>query len=179
MYDQDHYTALLSSYDSGIALSYFSNAAIRAIQMKSEVLYNTSYSYPGDYVPLLKPEEIDEELKLTNEGDMLIPPVNITEQADSFKIDVAIPGVKREDFLVHTNENVLFVRVLHKDYGPKEVQHFQLHEFNYKCFDRHITLPDNADPEFSSAEYKGGILQLVMPKTNQPVKNRHNRIVVY
>lgn len=148
--------------------------------MENDVLYSPDCSiYPGHYVPLLKPEEIDEELRLSHEGEMLFPPVNITEMADSFKIDVAIPGVKREDFLVHTNENVLFVRVLQKDFGPKEVQHFQLHEFNYQCFDRHVTLPDDADPEFSSAEYKGGILQVVMSKTKRPAKNRHNRIVVY
>lgn len=148
--------------------------------MISDIIYNTSCSiYPGGYVPLLRPEEIDEGLRLCHEGQMLLPPVNITELPDSYKVEIAIPGLRRQDFLLHAKGNVLFVRVLHRDMGSKEVRHFQLHEFNYECFDRHITLPDNADPEFSSAEYKRGLLQIVMPKTNRPVKNEYNRIVVY
>ncbi len=70
--------------------------------MKSDILYSPDCSiYPGDYMPLLRAEEIEEELKLSHEGEALFPPVNITELADSFKVEVAIPGVRREDFLLH------------------------------------------------------------------------------
>ena len=148
--------------------------------MKNITLYDTDCSiYPGDYVPLLKAEEIEEELRHSHEGQALFPPVNITELADSFKVEVAIPGVRREDFLLHANENILFVRVLHKEYVLEGSERFQLHEFNYQCFDRPVVLPDNADAEFISAEYKAGILRLLIPKRNQPAKNRHTRIVVY
>jgi HSP20 family protein len=148
--------------------------------MKNIILYDSGCSiYPGDYVPLVKAEEIEEELKHSHEGDTLFPPVNITELADSFKVEVAIPGVRREDFLLHTHENVLFVRVLHKEYVVEGSERFQLHEFNYQCFDRPIVLPDNADAEFTSAEYKAGILRLYIPKSDQPTKGRNTRIVVY
>ena len=148
--------------------------------MKNITLYDTDCSiYPGDYVPLLKAEEIEEELRHSHEGQALFPPVNITELADSFKVEVAIPGVRREDFLVHADENILFVRVLHKEYVLEGSERFQLHEFNYKCFDRQVVLPDNADAEFISAEYKAGILRIYIPKLNQPAKSRHTRIVVY
>jgi len=148
--------------------------------MKSDILYNLGCSiYPGDYVPLLSAREIEEELKLSHEGEALFPPVNITELADSFKVEVAIPGVRREDFLLHTDGNVLFVRVLHKEYLVEGSERFQLHEFNYQCFDRRVVLPDNADAEFMSAEYKAGILRLYIPKSDQPAKNRHTTIVVY
>ena len=148
--------------------------------MENITLYKNDCSiYPGDYVPLLKAEEIEEELKHSHEGEILFPPVNITELADSFKVEVAIPGVRREDFLVHVNENILFVRVLHKEYVLEETERFQLHEFNYQCFDRQVVLPDNADAEFTSAEYKSGILRLYISKTEQPSKNRHTTIVVY
>jgi HSP20 family protein len=148
--------------------------------MENITLYDTDCSiYPGDYVPLLNAEEIEEELKLSHEGEALFPPVNITELADSFKVEVAIPGVRREDFLLHTDGNVLFVRVLHKEYVVEGSERFQLHEFNYQCFDRHVVLPDNADAEFISAEYKAGILRLYIPKSDQPAISRHMRIVVY
>ena len=148
--------------------------------MKNDVLYDAGCSiYPGAYMPLLKEEEVQEELKRPHEGETVLPPVNVKELADSFKVEVAIPGVKREDFLIHSDGNVLSVCVLHKECGLHEGERFQLHEFNYECFDRHIILPDNADAEFVSAEYKAGILRLYVPKAKQPAKNQHTRIAVY
>jgi HSP20 family protein len=148
--------------------------------MENDILYSPVCSiYPGEYVPLLKTEEIEEELRHSHEGEALFPPVNITELADSFKVEVAIPGVRRENFLLHANENILFVRVLHKEHVLQGEECFQLHEFNYECFDRRIILPENVDPEFTSAEYKAGILRLHVPKSTLPAKNMHTRIVVY
>ena len=148
--------------------------------MENDVLYDTGcLIYPGAYVPLLKEEEVQEELKHPHEGETIVPPVNVIELADSFKVEVAISGVKKEDFLIHSDGNVLSVCVLHKECGLHEGERFQLHEFNYECFDRHIILPDNADSEFASAEYKAGILRLYILKAKQPAKNLHTRIVVY
>lgn len=148
--------------------------------MANIVLHRSDYSiYPGDYVPLIKEEQIREELKHPHKGKMLFPPANITELADSFKIEIAIPGVKREDILIRADENVLSVYVLHKECPMHDQESIQLHEFNYECFERHIILQDNADAEFVSAEYKEGILLLYVPKTKQPAKNLHTSIVVY
>lgn len=148
--------------------------------MENDIINNAgSSTYPGSYVPMIKEEEILKELKRTHEGKMLLPPVNVAELPDSFKVEVAIPGVKREDFLIQADGNTLSVFVLHKDCEHPERECFKLHEFNYECFDRPIVLPDNADAEFTCAEYKEGILHLYVPKTIQPVKNLHTRIVVY
>lgn len=130
-------------------------------------------------MPLLKKEQIDEELCRFHEGEMLFPPVNIEELADAFKMEIAIPGIKRENFLVNIDGHVLFVRVLHKRPGHKKGPNFKLRVFNDVCFERRINLPVNADAEFISAEYKGGILQVIMPKTTRPVKNLHMQVVVY
>jgi HSP20 family protein len=148
--------------------------------MKNYNLYNGGCSvYPGDYVPLFKAEEMQEELKGFNKNEMVFPPANITELADAYKVEVAIPGAKREDFLIEADENILSVAVVHKQLAQAAVESFQLHEFNYNCFDRHIVLPHNANTEFISAEYKTGILRLYIPKVKQPAKNLHTTIVVY
>ena len=148
--------------------------------MENDVLYDTDcLIYPGTYVPVLKEEEVQSGLTRPHEGETVLPPVNVTELSDSFKVEVAIPGVKREDFLIRSDGNVLSVCVLHKEYRLHEGERFQLHEFNYECFDRHIILPDNADLEFISAEYKSGILCLYVPKEKHPAANLHSRIVVY
>ncbi len=148
--------------------------------MKNYNLYNGGCSvYPGDYVPLFKAAEMQEELKGFNKNEMVFPPANITELADAYKVEVAIPGAKRENFLIQADENILSVAVVHKQLGQADTENFQLHEFNYNCFDRHIVLPHNANTEFISAEYKTGILRLYIPKVKQPAKNLHTTIVVY
>jgi len=148
--------------------------------MEKDVFYETvCVIYPGTHVPVVKEEEFLSALKLPHDGGSILPPVNVTELADLFKVEVAIPGVKREDFLIHADDNILSVCVMHKEPGNHDGEIFQQHEFNYECFDRHIILPDNADADFISAEYAAGILYLHVPKTKQPAKNLHNRIVVY
>jgi HSP20 family protein len=147
--------------------------------MYNDLTHTMHYSYPGNYVPLLREEQIDEELGHCQEGDMLFPPVNISELPGAYKLEVAIPGIRREEFLIHIDDNVLFVRVLHKNREEAGVQNFQLHEFNYVCFERKINLPANADPAFLSAEYKGGILQVIVPKAARPVDGPSIQVVVY
>jgi len=147
--------------------------------MCSDIKYDACYSYPGEYVPLLTDEQINEELCRCHEGKMLVPPVNLVELPDAFKVEIAMPGLRREDFLVHIDGNVLYVRVLHKETATKDLQNFKLHEFNYVCFEKSIHLPPDADPGFMSAEYKAGMLQVVVPKTQHAVKSPYVQVVVY
>lgn len=135
--------------------------------------------YPGEYVPLLKEEQIKEELKRLDKADTFLPAVNVAELDNAFKVEVAIPGVKREEFLIQADENILSVCVMHKECDVSEPENFHLHEFNYDCFKRQITLPKNVDAEFAGAEYREGILRLLVPKTRRPAKNIHKTIVVY
>jgi HSP20 family protein len=135
--------------------------------------------YPGVFVPLMKEKEVQNELKKSYKSKTVLPAVNVTELSDSFKVEVSIPGVKREDFLIFADENILSVCAVHKDCGLHKGEKSQRHEFNHECFDRHIILPENADSDFISAEYAAGILYLHVPKTKQPAKNLHTRIAVY
>jgi len=148
--------------------------------MQNSESYKYGYSiYPGEYVPLLNKEEIKEELKQSHQGETVQPPVNLTELNNSFTLEIAIPGVKREEFLIYIDENILSVGVLHERCRGHKSESFHLHEFNYSCFDRHINLPANVDSQFVRAEYAAGILHLDMPKTRQPEKKDHIPVVVY
>jgi HSP20 family protein len=148
--------------------------------MENDILYETAcLIYPGCYVPLLKEEEVNSALTLSPEGETILLPVNLSEFTNFFKVELPVPGVKREDILVHSDGNVLSVYVLHKKAGGNREERFQLHEFNYDCFSRHIILPVNADPEFANAEYKEGMLRLFIPKTEQAGKKVKTEIAVY
>jgi len=147
--------------------------------MKRKLVYNDCLKYPGDYIPMHNEEEIREELQDHHEGNLQQPLVNIKEVDNLYKVEIAIPGVKREDFVIYAEENILTVSLLHKESDCGETEKFKMHEYNFGCFKRLIMLPEDAETELACAEYKGGILRLYIPKINQVVKNLHTTIVVY
>jgi HSP20 family protein len=135
--------------------------------------------YPGAYVPVFDAEDVAEELKYYPETDEELMQLKMDDLADCCIIEAVIPGIQREDFLLYTDGNVLSVCMLHDDSEIIEGVNFQLFKHRCKCFARKIILPENADTEFISAEYKSGILKLYVPKTNEPVKSLHSTVVVY
>ncbi len=135
--------------------------------------------YPGEYIPLVNKDELRKELKKPHEGIVVQPFVNVSEQEDCCKIEVAIPGLQREDFFINIDDNILSIAVLHKKEDLPKEEKFQLHEFNYECFKRHVILPENVETEFVRAEYKEGILVMYLLKTKHPSKSASMQVMVY
>jgi HSP20 family protein len=152
--------------------------------MKRNLLYSPDLGiYPGEYVPLESEENLRKKFKCLPEEDIILPPVNVKELDDLYKVEVSIPGVKKENFLIIAEGNILSISVLNKEGCLNKGESFQLHEFDYDCFERHIVLPCNTDSEFTKAEYKAGILRFYVPKSKlsakKSVKKLRTRIVVY
>jgi HSP20 family protein len=149
--------------------------------MENDVVNNTGhFIYPGAFVPMQKKEEVPTaSINSYTAESSKEEAVTITEMKNLYKVEVAIPDVRREDFLLYADENILTVCLVHRDRGLDKNISFPLQQSNYECFNRTIVLPENADAEFTSAEYKAGILHLYVYKAKQPVKNLHTRIVVY
>ena len=135
--------------------------------------------YPGEYVPLVSDKEIIEELNHLSQSEINQPAVNIREEKEVFNIEVAIPGVDRAEMVIYAHGTILSVCTAHKHTLAGEPKGAFIHEFSCDGFDRQIELPENADTEFASAEYKSGILHLCLAKVNKPVKNPYTRIAVY
>jgi HSP20 family protein len=148
--------------------------------METVNLYETNrLIYPGSYVPLLNEDELQEEIKRSFKSESDLPPAGITELTDSYIIELSLPGLNREDFLIHADENRLSVCVCHKSCMSWLKAGTEKRSFEFGLFDHHINLPTDADTAFISAEYSLGVLRFHIPKINQPVKNLHTRIVVY
>jgi HSP20 family protein len=148
--------------------------------MENNILHKTEcLIYPGVYMPLHKEEDIADELKHLNQSDTILSAVNLIEMADVLKVEIALPGLRREDFFIHAYGNIVSVSVLQNEAGHQKGEKPPLHEYKYDCFDRQIILPKHADTEFISAEYACGILRLHVPKIKNPAKSRHTLIAVY
>jgi len=105
-----------------------------------------------------------------------LPAVNVREDNDQFTIEVAAPGMKRDDFKVELDQNVLTI-LSHKEERQEEneAQNYTRREFNYQSFQRSFTLPENkVEGEKIAARYVDGILLISVPKKEEakvkPVK---------
>jgi HSP20 family protein len=102
-------------------------------------------------------------------GDKLIsrvPAVNIAENENEFHIELAAPGLKKEDFKINLDKNVLSVSA-DKKVENVEGTKFSKREYNYTSFTRSFTLPETVDHSKIDAEYTDGVLKLTVAKREE------------
>jgi len=103
-------------------------------------------------------------------GDKLVsrvPAVNIAETENEFHIELAVPGLKKEDFKISLDKNVLSVSTEKKTENIEEGKKFSKREYNYTSFTRSFTLPESVDQTKINAEYTDGILKLNVAKREE------------
>ena len=96
-----------------------------------------------------------------------LPAVNVRENNDDFLIEVAAPGMKRDDFKVELDNNLLTISAQteeQKDSSDKSGKYTR-REFSYQAFQRSFSLPEyKIEGNKISAKYHDGILHIVVPK---------------
>lgn len=96
-----------------------------------------------------------------------IPEVNVLENSDSFKIEVAAPGLDKKDFKIDLNNNVLTISSEKEAKNEDEKENYIRREFSYSSFQRSFSLPDSVDQDKIKANHKDGILKIEIPKRDQ------------
>ena len=99
-----------------------------------------------------------------------LPAVNVMETNEDYLIDVAAPGMKRDEFKVELDNNVLTISSQReeKHVEQDESKNYTRREFNYQSFQRSFTLPENkVEGEKISARYVDGILHIIVPKKEE------------
>lgn len=95
-----------------------------------------------------------------------IPAMNTSESETEYKIEIAAPGLKKEDFNVALDHNILTISSEKtEEKEEKDGEKVTKKEFNYSSFQRSFSLPENVDRSAIAAEYVDGILKLHIPKT--------------
>jgi HSP20 family protein len=97
-----------------------------------------------------------------------LPSVNIKENADEFKVEVAAPGFQKDDFKLQLNHETLTISSEKKlENETKNGEHFTKREFSYQSFSRAFTLPLTADGDRIQANYENGVLLVSIPKKDE------------
>jgi len=105
------------------------------------------------------------------------PNVNIHENETAYVIELAAPGLKKEDFQINLKKDTLSVWAEVKKDDTQVAKDFTRKEFDYSSFARSFNLPDSADGDNITAEYKDGILSINISKKDD-AKLQHKEIVV-
>jgi len=96
-----------------------------------------------------------------------IPAVNIAETENEFHIELAVPGLKKEDFKISLDKNVLSVSAEKKTENVDESKKYSKREYSYNSFVRSFTLPETTDYAKIDAEYTDGVLKLNVAKKEE------------
>ncbi|WP_121811851.1 Hsp20/alpha crystallin family protein [Mucilaginibacter kameinonensis] len=96
-----------------------------------------------------------------------VPAVNIAETENEFHVELAVPGLKKEDFKINLDKNVLSVAAEKKAENVEEGKKFSKREYSYNSFVRSFTLPESADQSKIDADYADGILKLTIAKKEE------------
>jgi HSP20 family protein len=104
-----------------------------------------------------------------SENRGVIPAANIKETNDAFLIDLAVPGLKKEDFNIQVENNMLRISANKQTETQSEDSNIKIHryEFSFHTFERSFRLPKSADGDKISASYTDGVLQLNIPKREE------------
>jgi HSP20 family protein len=109
-------------------------------------------------------------------NDSTMPAVNIKEGKDDFVVEVAAPGMKKDDFKIELDNNILVISSENEDRKEEKDGQFTRQEFSYQSFKRTFTLPNTIEEKGIKASYKDGILNIILPKKEE-AKEKPKRMI--
>ena len=138
--------------------------------MKSLVKSNGSLfpTIPSLFDDFLTRDWLDSSLANWRVTGATLPAVNVMETNDDFRIEVAAPGMRRNDFKVELDNNILTISSEREDKSEEKDSNgnYTRREFSYQSFQRSFTLPENKVlGDKITARYVDGILHVTVPKS--------------
>ena len=98
---------------------------------------------------------------------MNVPAVNITEKKDQYQVSLAAPGLKKEDFKIDVDGNMLTISSEKEENKEEKNEKFNRKEYSYSSFSRSFTLPEEINKEKIEAKYEDGVLNISLPRKEE------------
>ena len=108
------------------------------------------------------------------------PAVNVIERENEYSVEIAAPGMTKDDFNVHLDEEGNLVISLEKKVNNEEKEngHYLRREFSYSQFRQVMILPDDVDRDKISAHVENGVLTVDLLKRSQEVAKEAKKIEI-
>ena len=97
-------------------------------------------------------------------GELAVPAVNVKETDKTFELEVAAPGMVRDDFKLEVKDGSLIISAESKTEKEEKDDNYTRREFNFSSFRRSFWLPENVMADKIEAKYKDGMLLVELPK---------------
>ena len=110
------------------------------------------------------------------------PAINVTESDKDYTVELAAPGLKKEDFKVNINDDGNLVIKMEQKEEQKEEdksRHYLRREFSYTKYEQTLILPDDVEKEQISAKVDNGVLTIDLPKTAAAQKKPARQIDIF
>ena len=109
------------------------------------------------------------------------PAINVIEDEKNYKVEVAAPGMTKDDFDIHIGDNNELVISMEKKSESrekdKEGKKYLRREFSYSKFQQAFDLPDNVELDKINASMSNGVLTIELPKVANEEKAKVNRMI--
>jgi|SRR5687767_3494333 len=125
------------------------------------VVKNKKMNYPSVFDHLFN-QELNSILGMDTQSQS--PLVNIHEDETAYYVELAVPGISKDDISVKVEKNKLILSASTKKENETSKVNFLKKEFSYEHFNRSFTIPELADVSAIKAAYENGVLKVSLPK---------------
>jgi HSP20 family protein len=147
--------------------------------MSNQSLVKRAERFPAVFDDLFKPwnEWFENGNNLWNRS-LSVPAVNITENKDHYEVSLAVPGMKKDDFKIDVQGDVLTISSEKEENKTEKEKKFTRREYSYSSFSRSFNLPLEVNKEKIEARYENGVLILSLPFKAELRKEAAKQIAV-
>ena len=116
-------------------------------------------------------EDFNLQNKLSLFDRETIPKTNVKELDKEYQIEIALPGVPKDEIKISTKDGILTIKKEEKKENEEKNDNYFRKEFSYSSFERSFTLPDEIDKKSIKSKYSDGILIVTLPKSEKEVED--------
>lgn len=139
----------------------------------------TRKNYNQNWLPSIFNDFFDNDWMV--KANATAPAINVFETEKEYKVELAAPGMTKEDFNVHIDEENNLVISMEKKTESKENEkkegRYLRREFSYSKFQQTMILPDDVDKEKIAAQVENGVLNINLPKFTEQEKEKAKRFI--
>lgn len=106
-----------------------------------------------------------------------VPAANVKENEQEFLVELAVPGLKKEDFQIDVDHGMITISAERKEEKEDKDEGYTRQEFSYSSFRRTFQLPEIVNEDEIGARYDNGVLKLTLPKKEEGQKEESRKAI--
>ena len=122
--------------------------------------------------PMAFEDELIEDMKIRN------PPMNIADLGDKYELQVELPGIPKEDINVEVTPNSIEISAEHEESKEDKDKNWLRKELSGMNYYRSLEIPEEIKSDNIDAEFKDGILRVVLPKVEPKTKHKISKVKI-